>query len=618
MDNTLPLGWMTQDTSNIYGNSSNAVLAGYADDIGQVSGIKKIVAYFVKGGNFYNPRNGDSAAVTNQTINGESVPFPYGATAAYQLVIDNRSETLSGDNSDGDGIAEELNIGIYQEWKIRIESTNIPDGVSKLHYVVFDNADNMIHHTQDVFVKNDKPVINEIKVGYDLDNNGTVEGGEIFSYGGIFKARNRLYFEIDATDGGGIVDYAVYEGTDTSGTEVVAAQSGQFDISLSPDGPTSYFCQVTDADGITAQSLILVDIDNTDDVNPSISLAPFTSADVVFTGVVSGHLEAAGTSLHNGVDADISGKIKLHGTAADDQGIQEIRLELDGTPYVLAGWSGGFFESQNANFVIDYQDIDPINGHEITWTYTWDSATISATAKNNVAILFTIDDFGSGPNQNTAGTTVDVVPYISRIRTSITNSFSDAFTRTSLGEYPVRINTAAGTYETINVYGYNLRPQVTGALSDVRLSLDPDGIDGVTKKGIGLTYANLAADFTSLDVNLHRGAGGAVTGNGYLNVFTSGIPTINNINNNAGNSEADYINPNLADDRYLSVWNLNLLKNQFTLAANAVYPGMSMNGNTPEFSYQNNAQGWGIAVHLDGTTEKKVYENWDAFHIQCH
>ena len=40
---------------------------------------------------------------------------------------------------------------------------------------------------------------------------------------------------------------------------------------------------------------------------------------------------------------------------------------------------------------------------------------------------------------------------------------------------------------------------------------------------------------------------------------------------------------------------------------------MSMNGDNPEFAYVNNSQGWGIALHLDGVTEKKVYENWDLF-----
>ena len=607
VDNNLPSGWMSQDTTDIFGSGDDAIFTGYADDTGIVSGVDRIDAYFVKNGFFYDPRTGNTLAVTTQMINGSSVPFTLDTD--YKVVIDSTIETLSGANPDGDGIAEELNIGTFYEWKFRIDSSNIPDGISTLHYVVYDKSGNRFHNTKSVFIKNDKPVINSMKVGYDLDGNTTVEGDEIFTYAGQFKARDYLYFEFLASDIGGISTYEIFEGSDTSGFNPIHTIIGQIDISGKPEGVQTYFCQVTDGDGITDEILISVDIDNVDDIDPVFTLDILDQ-----TSVITGHLEEDGDSWYDGTDPDVSGIIKFTGIASDDQGMQEIRLTLDGTLHTLANWSGGLFESREpANFVINTQTIDPNTGHQITWTYTWNTASIANAAKKDVSVVFTVDDFGTGPNHDTGSMTMDVVPYISSINTSVTTAFSDAFSRSALGRYPVRVNSNDTDFEIITVNGYNLNPSnTTDANSDVRISLDPDSLNP-GKVGKGLTYGNIAADYTSLDVSMEVNGVGPLGGSGYLTVFTNGIPSINNINDNSGNSEGDYINPNLADDRFLSVWDLRLLRNDFTLANNAVYPGMSMNGDNPEFSYENNSQGWGIALYLDGVTEKFVYENWDLF-----
>ncbi len=608
VDNNLPTAWMTQDTSDIYGSGDNGLFTGFADDEGTVSGVERVVLYIEKDGFFYDQKDGTAAALTTEEINGSDTPFP--SDPDYLMTIDSTVETLSGSNSDGDGLEEELNVGSFYEWKARINSTNIPDGVATLHYVAYDRAQNRVHGSQMIFVKNDKPSITSVDVGYDLDGNGTVEGDEIFPYTGEFKARSRLYFHVNATDGGGITQFRLYEGSDSSGSSVLSASEGQLDISSLADGEYTYFCQVTDGDGITAEKTILVEIDNVDDDAPVVTLDSLSRE-----SVVDGHLEPAGASLLDGSDADVSGTVKFTGRVSDDQGIEEFRLNLDGNETVLANWENGYFVSRASGFTIDEQTFDPGLGHQISWTYVWNSAEVTGVAALDVIARFTAVDFADTANSDEKSLTFDVVPYISGIDTYLSSAFDSKFARSARGAYPVWVNSADGGWETVVLSGYNLNPVGTGgAGSDVRLSSDGDSLDGSGQKtGKGLIYTGVNATYTSLQADMRIDGAGALDGSGYLTVFTNGIPSINNINDNGGNGEADVINPSLNDDRKLQVWDLRLLKNEFSLAKNAVYPSMSMNGDTPEFAYQNNSQGWGISLYNDGTTEKYVYENWDLF-----
>jgi large repetitive protein len=596
VDNNLPSGWMSQDTTDIFGSGNDAIFSGYADDTGVVSGVHMIVAYFEKDGNFYNPRDGSSILSSNQLINAVSVPFPISDPGDlsedpmittdpdfnYLVIIDNKNETLSGGNSDGDGIAEELNIGTFYEWKFQIDTTNVPDGISTLHYVVYDNAGNLFHNTKSVFIKNNKPVISSMKVGYDLDSSGIVQGDEIFTFAGQFKARGFLYFEFLATDITGINSYKVYEGSDTSGTNVLSAVSGQIDISGQPEGVLTYFCQVTDDDGITDELIVSVDIDNVDGVDPV-----FTLNSLVQASVIDGHLEEAGESLFDGTDADISGTVKFTGTASDDQGMKEIRLTLDGTLYTLANWSGGLFESREpANFVIDTQNIDPNTGHEITWTYTWDSSTVTGVASTNVIAAFVVDDFRSalsvppGPNQDTGSMTVDVVPYIESVQTTqlVNGGLKEQNIRSVDGKYSVKSGNTISDFITIN--GYNLSPIVNG----VRVSSTTykSGLDGTSLVGNNLAVDTVAADFTSVTVNNNSNA------SGYLSVVggTVGtpIPSINNINNNALSYNIESIlssgHSALSDDRYITFFDVTS-----TTFSSSYFPNMEMEGDNPIFGF---------------------------------
>ena len=70
------------------------------EDTGTISGIEKVEAYFVKGGNFYSPHDSghpDYLAPTgtvNQTIadmTGTPQSIPYPADTRYMITVDNRA-----------------------------------------------------------------------------------------------------------------------------------------------------------------------------------------------------------------------------------------------------------------------------------------------------------------------------------------------------------------------------------------------------------------------------------------------------------------------------------------------------------------------------------------------
>ncbi len=598
VDNIIPTGNWTGVLDDI--NGSAFKVQGEAQDAGTVSGIDKIEVYFIRGGEVYDPGSFDThKSAENMDFGDGNGSVAYTTDSSYKITIDDDNESLT------------LSGSTYSWWA-DFDSANIPDGTLEVHYVIYDKAGNARHYVENGFIKNHKPSITSITAGTDLNWDDTVAADEQFTYTDSFTAQNRLYLAINAVDDG-TLSYKIFHGNDDSGTLITTDPSVTLDISTYSDGDDTFYCQVTDNTNIVSGEVIHVIVDNSDTVAPTIHIDPLTASNVP-----NGHLETAEKSLYNnstGNDADVSGQVQVTGNAWDNQRIKDITLTIDGeiTDHVVAAWEGNQLVSKDDNFSIDTYSMSESSGLLITWTYKWDTTKVTGVAADDVSFTMNIEDYASTPNTSSDSMQVDVVPYISRIRTSITDSFSDAFSRSAGGKYPVRVNSADGTFETITVYGYNLNPAATGASSDIRLSLDPDGIYAGTKKGIGLTYSNLAADYTSVDVNMELGSGGTATGNGYLNIFTNGIPSINNINDNSVNSEADYINPNLADDRYLSVWDLNLLRNTVSTADSAVYPSMAMNGDTPVFAYVNNAAGYGRARYWDGTTDKAIYNNWDLF-----
>ena len=268
---------------------------------------------------------------------------------------------------------------------------------------------------------------------------------------------------------------------------------------------------------------------------------------------------------------------------------------------------------------------------------TTDYTSIGASA-NGVGVIFKATGVGSGTGTATLATpnpsdedstqtetgaltgyySMDVVPYITSIKTSIDSLLSADYDRSSTGQYPVLIQSVASSnnpvsYETITLNGFNINPStLSGTSSDIRLSKDQDGFDATytTRQGSGLTGSGVSSNYTSMNVQINA------AGSGYLTVITHDVPSLNNIDaNSPSNSETTSIHQSIYDDRYLSIWDIRLLRDTAAapLAKNAVYPSMVMSGNTPQFSYDNNAQGYGLAEYWTGSSEKEMYESWDLF-----
>ncbi len=408
----------------------------------------------------------------------------------------------------------------------------------------------------------------------------------------------------------------------------------------------------------TATQTFVVYVDNVDNTPPTASLNQLSATDVKDYDVNNkaswkGHIEPwnqspwdnqdAGFNKTNdnfGNDADVSGTIIFSGTAWDDQRIQNFYMwiDLNGNSSVdaseeqlVAAYSSSVLVPQANTLGIWSATSQTLNasGHSVSWKFEWDSANVANVARSNVRVRVRVTDFGANnssqlPSAPTDSTSlaggfnimkVDVVPYITEVTTLLNTLLGSDYNRSADGKYTVWIkSTGTASYETVTVKGFNLAPAtLSGASSDIRISKDPDAYDATytTKQGTGLPATIVTAN-TELTVTMQT------TGSGYLTIIANNIPSLNNINSNdlsSNRPDSPLLQTALTDDRYFAVWDYNPLRLNASAprAKNAVYPSMAMNGNTPQFAYVNNSEGYGLAEFWDGSTEIKIYENWDLF-----
>ncbi|AEJ20126.1 Ig-like domain-containing protein [Gracilinema caldarium] len=492
-----------------------------------------------------------------------------------------------------------------------------------------------------------------------------------------FTARgNKLYFKINSTGGNGTIRYSVKYGvteynSNLTSSEVTIDTSGFVDSSSSNDRTFTIlvYDSTTSDDGDPTDELsgtitVGLTIDNVDEVAPTARLNQLSATDVKDynasdRSVWKGHIEPwdqspwdnqnSGFNKTNevfGNDADVSGTIVFSGEASDNQRISAlyIWIDLNGNGVVdgTEEQQVAEFSSSNNGLVArtntlgtwsaTSQSLSLESGHTVSWKFEWDSSTVNGVARSNVRIRVRAEDAKAGspnssiqtptsPNDTTSLTggfnimKVDVVPYITDVVTLLNTLLGSDYNRSADGKYPVWVKTTGtASYETITVKGFNLAPTtLTGALSDIRISKDPDAYDATytTKQGTGLTAVIVTAN-RELTVTLATG------GSGYLTIIANGIPSLNSINNDTLPTNAmvtPLLQTSLNDDVYLSVWDYNPLRLNASAprAKNAVYPSMAMSGNTPQFAYVNNSEGYGLAQYWDGTSEIKIYENWDLF-----
>jgi len=351
--------------------------------------------------------------------------------------------------------------------------------------------------------------------------------------------------------------------------------------------------------------LVKVDIDNNDNKKPSINVLPFGfeyeipvgtkpendatkrkralpfaeyNKNIRMNGTVKeGYVQYANDNVPVTTIANISGKVKFLGKAEDNQRIGSIWVKIDGYRNGDTAAYGDYFQVAHVvgkSLVVnnpaksgewsfnklndDYLTLE--YGHALNWEFMWDSSKHQNIAKESVDVTFEIRDVKG--NLNTDPITVNIVPYISEVVTSLSGTYymPSVFNRSALGGYPVREG------ETITIKGFNL---------------GKDDLSNTTVTVNSALTASLAKPPTITD-----GIKITVSGvdSGPLNVTVNGIESFNNSplknKTTSYNKEPNGVNNNMLDNnRYIYVWNTGYLYNEDIPYITNPFMRMDDNGN---------------------------------------
>ncbi|MBP3743752.1 MAG: hypothetical protein J6J00_12280 [Treponema sp.] len=285
-----------------------------------------------------------------------------------------------------------------------------------------------------------------------------------------------------------------------------------------------------------------------------------------------------------GTGDKVSGKITMKGTASDNIHVSSIWVKIDGlfSDYVsVAHYDNGNWICDNnmetsgiacnVTDITDSSDADVAKGyHKVKWEISIDTEIIGVA--KDVEFSVRVDDEASSRGQNSDNSstpqsyTMDVVPYITRVTTSLSSiesSNPSVFDRTALGHYPVYVigkdKTISGG-ESVIITGFNLGTNTSVNASSL------------------VTSADSASKSTSAKYSI------SISGKDYSKVSPSNtdvtFESINNLNNNDADgsyeneisNESAYSvkknyaynrlpnndnNNNLTDDVVFDVWQFN-------------------------------------------------------------
>ena len=433
--------------------------------------------------------------------------------------------------------------------------------------------------------------------------------------------------------------------------------------------------------------LIAVDVDNADSAPPEIYIEPFywksnTDNSLYENSRDRGHIElesdlpknrfgVSDSGLFDG-DPKVSGVISVRGTAFDNNTIESVLFAFSPAAQKTAaifdpekGWTtyGDIGAGWRFNITESFHDL---SGHHVKWRLDIDTAKIAgkAAATDRVLTLSARDNYKKAPNisaqnneQTSAGKKspyyrMDIVPYIRKVSTfeRSAGALKDQNIRSSDGKYSVKRDKK----NTITVEGFNLNPCGTkGAVRILSGRYNENKFNPFSNPpapGEGVVAPNVA-DICD-GYNLIEIENGDDLTSGFLTVWTDGIASLNNINDNDAkgsfqsavsgtnavngynqenmpNREADrYTTKNitLTDDRYLRFFHVTDTK-----LGNSGYPVMIMNKDNPVFGYvkdnggsasaAGNAAGTGAGSlnptyaapqrrEVDGVTGEEIYTEY--------
>jgi hypothetical protein len=667
---------LTGTTENVSGSATD-----FGTNSGPIGAISKIVVYLTNtaGTTLYSLAASTTTSPTSLTAldatgSGTVTSVPYPSTSSYTGYYANISQIGSG-YTGADGFTESLTLnGSSENWSVALNTTLIPDGAYKLHYVVFDQAGNATHYSVNAFITNNAPGFGSVTLGTSVggsaitQNFTTVASLAPTNLTANFTAEsNTLSFTVNSTYGNGTttpngaLSYTLtYGGTNywSQGT-VTAVGTNTAKVTFNPttvspvipdtsttNGAT-FTLTVTDSTPGVAQSYsipIAMNIQNQDHGTPQIAVAPFgqqyvvpvvhnTSSPFFNTQAVTSYSQNIGssgghidyTSPYTASAAAVSGQVVFLGSAWNDQAMTKITATIPGfnggTEFTIATFAGGTWTPGSGtgwSAAIDTADqVLGLSGQQVNWTFTWDSSKITTVAQKNITVSFKA--YNSNPTLAQAVSSpttslIDVVPYISAITDP--NGLTSDVLRSSTGKYSV----GSSTSNTLTVQGYNLgsASYLPSSYISAAPITTPSGQNPATTF-VSTSQVNVAKTMSTIK-------------SGWLTIFVNGVPSTNNLNNNAANlttfsgstvnynTEVDPTKPYSTqwnDDRYLWFWNVTSLSGaNGSTTKNYYYPDMLMSGNQPLFTFDDNTSGYNYVTTSDTANASTVgmwYERQGAF-----
>lgn len=349
--------------------------------------------------------------------------------------------------------------------------------------------------------------------------------------------------------------------------------------------------QGTDSQWALLNIPVIVDVK--DDTKPNASFNPFfwngkgkgnNSLAYDKDGKALGHIEletdltAALKTSPYGTGPKVSGKIVLRGTASDETlltglSVKAASVKAAGTEIASAKYENGVWSSANGLTVTNVREVDQ-NGHEVTWELEYETpsaqkdleltvtATDGGTNSSPEATESTAPALGTKEEKRTALYTVDVVPYVTNVKTMLSTvggkeeAAWSTYGRTSTGAYVAGQSWAkntgitgekSGSAETVTLYGFNLAGGKVASSNGGSATLDT---------------------VTDTDNSFKFSVEGFKSGD--YTVTVNDIPSINNINSNdssgsyKGSDAAQMYNRmpngttnnNLTDDFKMNIWDI--------------------------------------------------------------
>lgn len=341
--------------------------------------------------------------------------------------------------------------------------------------------------------------------------------------------------------------------------------------------------QGTDSQWALLNIPVIVDVK--DDTKPNASFNPFfwngkgkgnNSLAYDKDGKALGHIEletdltAALKTSPYGTGPKVSGKIVLRGTASDETLLTGLSVKAGTVEIGSATYTNGVWTSENGLTVTNVREVDQ-NGHDVTWELEYETpsaqanldltvtATDGGTNSSPEAEESTAPALGTEKEKRTALYTVDVVPYVTNVKTMLSTvggkeeAAWSTYGRTSTGAYVAGQSWAkntgitgekSGSAETVTLYGFNLAGGT------------------VESSNGGSATLSTAGDSFSFSVEGFK--------SGDYKVTVKDIPSINNINSNdskgsySGSDAAQMYNRmpngttnnNLTDDFKMNIWDI--------------------------------------------------------------